>query len=89
MIQNFINFPEMKTGIELKNALSVLPTYSSNIRNQSKSERLIALSDLYTIYIPSAMSEEIYSKLYLALLEYQCKKSLPSFRFIKGMKITR
>lgn len=88
MIQNFINFPEMKTGIELKNALSVLPTYSSNIRNQSKSERLIALSDLYTIYIPSAMSEEIYSKLYLALLR-SMQKSLPSFRFIKGMKITR
>lgn len=74
MIQNFINFPEMKTGIELKNALSVLPTYSSNIRNQSKSERLIALSDLYTIYIPSAMSEGIYSKLYLALLRSMQKK---------------
>lgn len=74
MIQNFINFPEMKTGEELKNALSVFPIYHENIRNQSTSERLIALSDLYTIFIPSTMAEEIYSKLYLALLRSMQKK---------------
>ena len=34
----------------------------------------MALSDLYQIYIPSQMSLEIYSKLYLALLRSMQKK---------------
>lgn len=60
--------PEMKSGNELISALSVLPYYDENIRSQSDAIRLISLSDIYDIYIPSTMSTEIYSKLYLALL---------------------
>lgn len=60
--------PEMKSGNELIFALSVLPYYDENIRSQSDAIRLISLSDIYDIYIPSQMSTEIYSKLYLALL---------------------
>lgn len=60
--------PEMKSGNELISELSVLPFYDEKIRSQSQAVRLIALSELYNIYIPSPMSTEIYSKLYLSLL---------------------
>lgn len=66
--------PEMKAGDALISALSVLPPYDENIRSQNKAVRLIALSDLYRIYIPSPMTTEIYSKLYLALLRSLQKK---------------
>lgn len=66
--------PEMKAGDALMSALSVLPTYDENIRSQNEAVRLIALSDLYRIYIPSPMTTEIYSKLYLALLRSLQKK---------------
>lgn len=66
--------PEMKAGDTLISALSVLPAYDANIRSQNEAVRLIALSDLYKIYIPSPMTTEIYSKLYLALLRSLQKK---------------
>ena len=66
--------PEMKAGDTLISALSVLPAYDANIRSQNEAVRLIALSDLYKIYIPSPMATEIYSKLYLALLRSLQKK---------------
>ena len=64
----------MLTGEELNNALRIIPEYDDSIRTNDKSTRLLALSDLYNIYIPSEMSEEIYSKLYLALLRSLNKK---------------
>ena len=64
----------MKTGAELLSEMTVLPAYDPNIRAQPSTVRLIALSDLYNIYIPSSMSVEIYSKLYLALLRSLQKK---------------
>lgn len=66
--------PEMKAGNALISALSVLPAYDEKIRSQNEAVRLIALSDLYKIYIPSPMTTEIYSKLYLALLRSLQKK---------------
>ena len=66
--------PKMKTGKELILALEVLPSYDKQICNEDTVARLIALSDLYKIYIPSFMSVEIYSKLYLALIRSINKK---------------
>lgn len=66
--------PPMRTGNELLSSLSVLPQYDKNIRSQSEAVRLVALSDVYKIYIPSPMTTEIYSKLYLALLRSLQKK---------------
>lgn len=66
---------EMKMGKDLISEMSVLPTYNDNIRSKNQAVRLIALSDLYDIYLPSEMSTEIYSKLYLALLRSLQKKS--------------
>ena len=66
---------EMKMGKDLISEMSVLPTYNDNIRSKNQAVRLIALSDLYDIYLPSEMATEIYSKLYLALLRSLQKKS--------------
>lgn len=67
--------PPMKAGDELISALTVLPEYDKSICDENEAIRLMALSDLYKIYLPSQMSVEIYSKLYLALLRSLQKKT--------------
>lgn len=74
MIDFTTKLPEMKSGNELISALSIIPEYDEAICQQNQAVRLMALSDLYQIYIPSQMSLEIYSKLYLALLRSMQKK---------------
>lgn len=66
--------PPMLSGAELKEKLEIKPYYDNSIRLKSKSERLMALNDIYNIYFPSVMSEEIYSKIYLAMLRSLQKK---------------
>ena len=66
--------PEMLSGQELYEKLADIPAYDEEIRGKSQTERLIELSRLYEIYLPSEMSIEIYSKLYLALLRSLQKK---------------
>lgn len=66
--------PEMLSGQELYEKLADIPAYNEEIRGRSQTERLIELSVLYEIYLPSEMSIEIYSKLYLALLRSVQKK---------------
>ena len=66
--------PRMLTGSELDEALRIAPSYDESVRKASEAERLIALQDLYRIYIPTDMSREIYAKLYLALLRSMDKK---------------
>ena len=60
--------PRMKTGADLTDALQLLPKYDAYIREQDAATRLTALCELYRIYIPSSLSTEIYTKLYLALI---------------------
>ena len=78
------NLPPMLSGKELISALSVLPDYDPEIVNESAAERLMALSDIYRIYVPSKMSQEIYSKLYLALIRSLQKKSTSLMLGAKG-----
>ena len=66
--------PPMKSGSELLSALEVLPEYDAAICNADAPVRLMALSDLYRVYVPNQMSLEIYSKLYLALMRSLQKK---------------
>ncbi|MCM0757746.1 TniB family NTP-binding protein [Sporomusa sphaeroides DSM 2875] len=74
-LSDIINvLPSMKSGDDLITALEILPEYNPEICNTDASVRLMALSDLYKVYIPSQMSLEIYSKLYLALLRSMQKK---------------
>lgn len=60
--------PPMYEGEELLNKLAVYPEYDGSICNATIAERLVGLSDLYSLYIPTDMSVEIYYKFYLALL---------------------
>ena len=69
-----MNLPKMLSGQELTTALQILPEYRPELRQENAAVRLMALSDLYQVYIPSSMSVEIYSKLYLALLRSMQKK---------------
>lgn len=66
--------PPMRAGEDLFSALEVLPKYDESICTEEAPVRLMALSDLYRIYVPSQMSLEIYSKMYLALLRSLQKK---------------
>ena len=74
-LSNIIHIlPSMKSGDDLFSALEILPKYDDMIRTADVPVRLMALSDLYRIYVPSNMSLEIYSKMYLALLRSLQKK---------------
>ena len=66
--------PTMKSGDDLLSSMEVLPEYDESICTAEVPVRLVALSDLYRIYVPSQMSLEIYSKMYLALLRSLQKK---------------
>lgn len=66
--------PPMLSGNELEQALTILPEYDPAIVNENEAIRLIALSELYKVYVPNQMSKEIYCKLYLALLRSLQKK---------------
>ncbi len=66
--------PCMYSEVELKSRLLMLPDYSDEIQNKSAETRIIGLSDIYDIYIPSQMTYEIYCRLYLALLNSFKKK---------------
>lgn len=86
--------PPMKTGDTLLHDLEILPEYTKEIWKENTSIRLMKLSDLYSIYIPSFMSQEIYNKLYLALLRSLQKKSTKvtvmqqnqNFRAMQGLE---
>lgn len=66
--------PRMLAGDELLSAMAILPEYDDSIRKEDAATRLMALSELYRIYLPSQMSHEIYCKLYLAVLRSLQKK---------------
>lgn len=66
--------PTMLSGWNLDAAMEILPDYDPEIIYESDAARLIALSDIYRVFVPNQMSREIYSKLYLALLRSLQKK---------------
>ena len=68
--------PPMLTGAELTKALRQLPEAPTDEfrKNATQTERLIALSDLYDIFIPNQMAAEIYTKLYISLMRSLAKK---------------
>lgn len=73
--------PPMLFGEKLTGALISLPDYRSEIRTAPAESRLLALSDLYQLYLPSSMSVEIYHKLYLSTLRsLQQKETIDAVR---------
>lgn len=67
--------PEMKSGDELIKVMEIKPDYDESIRKENMAVRLMKLSDIYNAYVPSRMTEEIYYKLYLALVYSMRKKT--------------
>ena len=65
MVDILKTMPKMMMGKELDDGLCVLPDYDETVRKKSIPERLIALQDIYQIFIPNKMSREIYSNLCL------------------------
>lgn len=59
--------PPMLTGDALDQALTVLPSYTTQIVEQSQAERLLALNSVYDIFIPTQMTREIYTRIYMAM----------------------
>ena len=70
--------PPMLSGSGLEQALTILPEYDPEITNENAATRLIALSDMYKVFIPTQMSKEIYAKMYLSLLRSLQKKESKS-----------
>ena len=74
--------------------LTVLPDYDESIKEKTAVERLLALEDIYDIYIPTGMSVEIYNKLYLAVARSMKKKQgknavsqyYENYKMIKGQR---
>ena len=66
--------PKMLMGQELEKAMLSLPVYDAAICKADAGTRLTALDAMTDIYVPSAMSYEIYSKIYLAMMHSLKKK---------------
>ena len=64
----------MIMGKELKERMKVLPDYKESIRKENQALRLIKLNNIHSFYLPSDMSVEIYTKLYLAMVRSLQKK---------------
>lgn len=58
---------KLYVGKEFSDRVTVLPEYSPALQTLPVTERLMLLDDIYSIYIPSSMSEEIYCRMGMAL----------------------
>lgn len=63
------------TGHKLIQELQIQPQYDSSIVTKSAAERLLAMNTIYDIYLPSEMSLQIYTQLYLAMYRSIQKKT--------------
>lgn len=50
--------PDFLCGDKLINQLQIFPKYNKNIANEAIPTRLLALSELYDIYIPCAIGNK-------------------------------
>ena len=89
-IKNQLN--KMIIGDELKKSLCVLPDYKNDLTEPT--DRLLALLDVYKIFIPSRYTIDIYNKMYLSVINSLEKKNSiletqlinDNFRTIKNYK---
>lgn len=66
--------PPMLTGNDLEAALTIAPEYDPEIIHQDPATRLMALNQLYKVFVPTKMAKEIYTRMYLSLLRSLQKK---------------
>ena len=80
--------PPMLYGKELDDALTILPPYDPDIIHADAATRLVALSDIYRVFLSNSMAREIYSKLHLSLLRSLNKKESPLMprQFVENQK---
>ena len=57
--------PPLLIGNELKINLQLLPEYKTDYGYLSAPQRIIKLMDIYKVFVPLSMTEEIYHKLYM------------------------
>ena len=74
------HIPNLMPKRKLFDELYYLSAYDKSICEKTDAERLIALSDIYDIYLPTDMTYEVYTKLYLGLL---CMYDLSCCRQVK------
>lgn len=75
------NLPPLLTGKELLARMTCLPDYDSGYRNLPANERLLKLTDLYRVFLPTSMAIEIYNKLYMMTsMSLQQKGGVASIR---------
>lgn len=73
--------PSLLLGDELVTAMINLPHYDSSVRYRSASERLMLLSDIYKVFVPTSMATEIYQRIYLMTrMSLQRKGTVESVR---------
>lgn len=83
--------PPMLNDEEIMEALKVVPEYKEELIK--KDERLVALMDVYKLYMPFPATVEIYSRLYLAVLGSLEKKNtieetrLLNDNYLKGILV--
>lgn len=65
----------MMFGEELESAMKRMPAIPVFNNETGPVERLTALNDIYSLFVPNEMSREIYSKMYMALLRSLKKKN--------------
>jgi len=83
---------EYYSGEDLIEKLTVLPEYKDDVKTVP--ERLMALLDVYKIFIPTPTTIDIYNRLYLSLLNSLDKKNSlletqlvnDNFRAVRGLK---
>ena len=73
--------PPLLLGDELTTAMTCLPSYDASVRSLSASERLMRLSDIYKVFIPTSMATEIYQRVYMmTAMSLRNKGSITSVR---------
>ena len=73
--------PPLLLGDELVTAMTSLPHYDSSVRTLSASERLMRLSDIYKVFVPTGMATEIYQRVYMMTsMSLQSKGTVESVR---------
>lgn len=73
--------PQLLLGDELSTAMTSLPDYDASVRTLSASERLMRLTDIYKVFVPTSMATEIHQRVYMMTsMSLQSKGTVESVR---------
>ena len=73
--------PPLLLGDELVTAMTCLPDYDASVRSLSASERLMQLTNIYKVFVPTSMATEIYQRVYMmTAMSLRNKGSIASVR---------